>query len=366
MFLFARKCFDLAISTAGQPTTKDVQMTPSDTHRCIRAVGLSLCLMMLIIVAPAISGRGPDIRFEKEEHDFGVVSAREQRTYVFSFRNEGDEDLIIKGLRATCGCTSTLLEGKEAIPPGRKNGIKIVFKAGDTTRIEKSSVYVHSNDPDEAVLLLGIRAKTLAGAGFVPDRIRVGEISRNACIRRTARLVNTWGEELRIVGTETHLEAIEVMLQDTLVLPGQETEMQIVLGPDLLDGRIDTEVTVYTDNDKQPEISLSIVGNAISVNLFPTEFFFGVVNMGSQTSRTVVISGIDEEPLEITRVETEMASVKTSLSRIGNNRYKITAELHTSDLQLGEIAGSADVYIVERELPVKIPIYALVRDEKDR
>lgn len=320
------------------------------------------CLFLLVIarVAPALPDRGPDIRFEKDEYDFGIVGAGEERTHTFRFRNDGNENLIIKGIRTTCGCTSALLKG-ESISPGDAGSIEVTLKVGSTTRVEKSSMYIHSNDPDEPILTIRMRAKVLAGVGFVPSRISVGDVPRDARIHRIVKLVNTWGEELRLIGIETFSENIEATAQDTLVPGRGETAIQIVIGPGLPEGQIDAGITVYTDNDKQLEISLPIAGNVISVNLFPKEFFFGGISNGSQVSRAVMISGIGENPVEISEVKTEMDFVKISVSRMKDSRYRIMAKLCVDDLQAGEITGSVDVYIVNRELPVRIPVQALVR-----
>ena len=334
-------------------------MTFSYAYGYREAFRLLLCLLSFVVASAVRSGQGPDIQFDEEEYDFGVVGTGDERTHVFRFRNEGDEDLIIKNVRSTCGCTTALLTEK-VVPPGGAGEIEVTYRAGDTTREERPAIYVRSNDPDEATAIIRVIAMVQAGAGFIPSRVYVGDIRKDTCIRRTVKLVNTWEEELRITGIETGSDAIVATLQDTLVPPGGEAVVRIVLGPDLPEGRIDARVTLHTDNEKQPEIALPIVGNVMSVDLFPEEFFFGMVKRGSRVSRAVMISNMSGESLEILEVKTEMDPIKTSVSKIGDGRYRITAELFAQGLGPGRITGAVDVYTADRELPIEIPVQGLI------
>ena len=75
------------------------------------------------------------ITFYEEMHDFGNLSAGEQVSYSFHFRNTGKKDLIISGCSASCGCTvPSYPQGR--IAPGKDGYLTVSFnssgKAGET------------------------------------------------------------------------------------------------------------------------------------------------------------------------------------------------------------------------------------------
>ncbi len=75
------------------------------------------------------------ITFDEEMHDFGNLSAGEQVSYGFHFRNTGERDLIISGCSASCGCTvPSYPQGR--IAPGKDGYVTVSFnssgKAGET------------------------------------------------------------------------------------------------------------------------------------------------------------------------------------------------------------------------------------------
>lgn len=75
------------------------------------------------------------ITFDEEMHDFGNLSAGEQVSYSFHFRNTGKKDLVITGCGASCGCTvPSYPQGR--IAPGKDGYVTVSFnssgKAGET------------------------------------------------------------------------------------------------------------------------------------------------------------------------------------------------------------------------------------------
>ncbi|MDR2971243.1 MAG: DUF1573 domain-containing protein [Bacteroidales bacterium] len=78
----------------------------------------------------------PIFLFENLSYDFGKVIQGELLSYTFHFKNVGATSLIISGVDASCGCT-TSIPPKAPIKPGEKGEITITFdskhKNGDVT-----------------------------------------------------------------------------------------------------------------------------------------------------------------------------------------------------------------------------------------
>ena len=54
----------------------------------------------------AKSGTGPKIAFDDESHNFGTIKEGLIAEYTFKFKNTGDQPLILKDVRPSCGCTT--------------------------------------------------------------------------------------------------------------------------------------------------------------------------------------------------------------------------------------------------------------------
>lgn len=86
----------------------------------------------------------PIFQFKEEVFDFGIVEEGTKVSHSFEFTNVGDEPLTILRVNTTCGCTTPEWT-KEAIAPGEKGKIDIIFdstgRPGKTVR----PVYIQSN-----------------------------------------------------------------------------------------------------------------------------------------------------------------------------------------------------------------------------
>lgn len=86
----------------------------------------------------------PVISFDSEMHDFGRLSAGENVSYSFHFRNTGNSDLIISGCSATCGCTVADYP-KGRVAPGGDGYVTVTFKSAGKSGQQFQEVTVVSN-----------------------------------------------------------------------------------------------------------------------------------------------------------------------------------------------------------------------------
>lgn len=90
------------------------------------------------------SAKMPVMTFDQDLHDFGRLSAGENISYSFHFRNTGNADLIISGCSATCGCTVPSYP-KERIAPGADGYVTVSFNSTGKSGQQYQEVTVVSN-----------------------------------------------------------------------------------------------------------------------------------------------------------------------------------------------------------------------------
>ncbi len=104
-------------------------------------------LSIVLVPAVVLAGSGPGIRFTETEHDFGDVVHGKKPSVEMVFSNTGDETLIIKRLRSSCGCAKAV-KGSRSVTPGSTGRIEArIDTNGMSPGRHSKTISVYSNDP---------------------------------------------------------------------------------------------------------------------------------------------------------------------------------------------------------------------------
>ncbi len=102
---------------------------------------------------------GPELKFEKDVHDFGKLDQYGDASTEFVFTNTGTEPLIISNARGSCGCTVPQWP-REPIAPGAQAAIKVKYDSKRVGPINKS-VTITSNAADNPTKVIRIKGEIL-------------------------------------------------------------------------------------------------------------------------------------------------------------------------------------------------------------
>jgi len=80
-------------------------------------------------------------------YDFGTIKQGETIEHVFTFKNTGKNDLIIRKTKASCGCTAVQL-GDKVVKPGQESSIKAIFNSRGKRGKQHKSITITTNIPD--------------------------------------------------------------------------------------------------------------------------------------------------------------------------------------------------------------------------
>lgn len=95
----------------------------------------------------------PSIEVDDRVFDFGELKQGEKVSHNFVVTNNGDSNLILRKIRASCGCTA-IQPDKMVIEPGESTNIVAEFNSRGMSGRQNKSVTVYSNDPKKSTLLL--------------------------------------------------------------------------------------------------------------------------------------------------------------------------------------------------------------------
>lgn len=116
-------------------------------------------IIILLLTASTLSfaDKGPRISFTTDHHDFGNVLQGKTVEYTFQFENKGTEDLWIKEVTTSCGCTAALVSSN-TVKPGDKGEIAVSYDSQGRAGAVSRTITVVSNDLVEPVKELTITA----------------------------------------------------------------------------------------------------------------------------------------------------------------------------------------------------------------
>lgn len=110
----------------------------------------------------AAAPKGPVLTFTGIFHDFKQIKQDEVVSYVFKFKNTGDQPLLISDIKIPCGCTTPEFS-KNPVMPGQEGEVKVTFNPVGQPRGEfRKTLIVHSNATGKEPMLL-IKGEIIKG-----------------------------------------------------------------------------------------------------------------------------------------------------------------------------------------------------------
>lgn len=282
----------------------------------------------------------PVMKFEEKSHNFGIFDeAIENVSYDFEFTNTGNEPLVIKNVRTTCGCTASEYT-QTPVAPGAKGLVKVTYNAiGRPGRFSKG-IYVYSNSQPERTILR-ITGEVVKGEHpqSVQYAYKIGELKLKTLHVPLSKVVkgktssgfieviNASQDTICPTVTATPRHIRVRMVPDTL-MPAQEGRLVITYNPDAIDdwGYRRDEFTltgVTADNKPLSEaeyktisVSATITDNfddmsdeekAIAPILVTGKKIvdFGIVTGSKKVQQIIYIANVGYSPLIIRKVRNE-------------------------------------------------------------
>ncbi|NQU08946.1 MAG: DUF1573 domain-containing protein [Candidatus Abyssubacteria bacterium] len=307
------------------------------------------------------SERAPSLVFSETEHDFGEMKQKQSAKHIFRFKNEGNALLVIDKVKATCGCTGTLLS-KDEIQPGEEGEINVTFKTGMSSGKKKKQIYVYSNDPSRPAAKLQIMANIVVPLEMRPRSVRwLADKDRPST--RTVELRYQPDLNIKILKVESSSPAFKVTVQPKNEGDTPAYEIEIQCDGNLPVGNLSEMITITTDNPDYRTQTVAIRGKIVGlIRVVPNSITLGVVKDDLLPSRAVRVFARDNEGFEITEVESTSPLIATELTKNkAANTYKLKVTL-TAKPPVGGF--SEKLYIktnTEAESPVEIAVYAYVQ-----
>ena len=80
----------------------------------------------------------PVIEFDRIEHDFGEIEAKQNVETVFKYTNTGKAPLVITDIKSSCGCTVPKDWSRDPLPVGESGEFTVKFNGTGKNKVSKT------------------------------------------------------------------------------------------------------------------------------------------------------------------------------------------------------------------------------------
>jgi hypothetical protein len=124
--------------------------------KVIATLSLVFCFVMFSnaqeVATPNIDPNAPDLKFDSEVVDYGVLEYDGNTLREFKFKNTGKSPLILTNVQVQCGCTNVDGWPKEPIAPGKSASFKVKYDSKRVGKFDKK-ITVTSNAKNSSIVL---------------------------------------------------------------------------------------------------------------------------------------------------------------------------------------------------------------------
>jgi hypothetical protein len=174
------------------------------------------------------------LEFEKTEINFGEINEGEAVSIEFKFKNSGDQQLMINGVRPSCGCTVARLKQRK-YKPGEEGVIPVRFMSSGYGGIKVfKTITVTSNDlkhPSVRLVITGnVSLTNFARIEVSPDKIDFNKVRIGKSYSKTISIKNSGNKDLEIIEV-THIPDVTLVFSDSIIKPNGSTRVKIIYKP---------------------------------------------------------------------------------------------------------------------------------------
>jgi len=110
----------------------------------------------------------PIIKFDTTVYKFGTVKQGEVVKHEFTFKNEGKNDLIIRKVKGSWGCTA-VSKTNQPIKKGETGKVSVSFNTRGKRNKQNKTITVTTNDPNHQIILLKMSGEVVVPAVTQPQ-----------------------------------------------------------------------------------------------------------------------------------------------------------------------------------------------------
>ena len=319
-----------------------------------RYVAMLLGFVLAGVSGVATSADWSDTAFPTKTHDFGTVAVAAKTEFRFPVVNQFSTPMHLQSVRASCGCTTPIIETK-VIPPGGTGTILARFNTGTFRGKKGATLTVVVTQPFYSEVRLKVDGYIRSDMVFHPGSIEFGKVDQGRTKSFSTRILYAGRNDWQVVDVQSNKTWLQPIIKETLRGGGRvEYDLSVSVREDAPEGYFQDEIVVVTNDHSMPRVPLRVAGQVESaLSISPQAIALGSLKPGESVEKRLVIRG--REPFTIASIDCPGWDVRCDPTPIAKSMHIVTARFTPVDVD-GEhqstvaIATSGDSSLVAHAL----------------
>lgn len=208
--------------------------------------------------------KGPKISAPVTVKDFGEIVEGEILKHDFVIKNEGDEDLIINKVRASCGCTAAKLE-KDTLAAGDSENISVRFNSSHRSGMQRKHVYIFSNDKEKPQFRISFSVKVIPKAksgknyknaarlNLSSNQYNFSNVTEGTVAKGTLNFVNGGKSNLIIKNIKSTSDCTKANFAKNEFAPGEKGEIVLTFDTEGRKGQMSRTIIIESNDPISPK-----------------------------------------------------------------------------------------------------------------
>lgn len=253
---------------------------------------IAVTTLISLFVSESASAAWPDDAFPVKNHDFGTVAVAAKTEFRFPVYNPYTQPMHIQTIRASCGCTTPIVES-EYIQPGQTGSILARFNTGTFRGKKGATLTVVVDKPFFSEVRLRVDGYIRSDMVFHPGALDFGKLSQGERTTKATKILYAGRSTWQIVDVRSNVEWLLPTVKMTSKNGGKiNYELSVAVREDAPTGVFQNEIVVTTNDSKRPRVPFRVTGSVESpLQISPQAIAFGSVKPGQKVQKTLVLKG---------------------------------------------------------------------------
>lgn len=252
--------------------------------------------VVVVLFAAATSSTGAadwsETAFPVKSHDFGTVAVAAKTEFRFPIHNPFSGPMHIQSVRASCGCTTPILES-HTIAPNERGALLARFNT-DTFRGKRgATLTVVIDQPFYSEVRLRVDGYIRSDMVFHPGAIEFGRVDQGSSMAKSTKVYYAGRDDWQILNVRSNKAWLVPTLSEVSRGGGRVNyEIAVALREDAPQGFFQDELVVRTNDRGRPRVPLKVSGQVDSaLSVSPKAIALREIKPGQPVTQKLILLG---------------------------------------------------------------------------
>jgi hypothetical protein len=242
-------------------------------------------------------------------HDFGAVARASNTEHRFTLTNPYQSNLHIRSIRASCGCTTPIVE-TETIPPGQTGTILARFNTGTFFGQKGATLTVSIDKPFFTELQLNVKGYIRTDVVLTPGEAAFGNVPEGEAQSLEFSLNYAGRSDWAITEITSPLDCLKPTFEETERQNGRVAyKINLDLQSNAPAGLLQSQLIVHTNDRRLTTLPIRVLANVEPpLQVSPQTLALGNIKAGETIQQKMVLKG--KEPFRILEIKSLDAEIR--------------------------------------------------------